>query len=204
MPPEKEDQESQILAAVATYQRGENRNITSLHNKYRIPYYALQSRINGKPLKKAPKPANQTLDKAQEDAIKHWIKQLDKAGRSPTAEMVTNCVNAILHQNHTDPETPPPTISKMWTYCFLKRLPPEYKRIKQRPMDPKRIQAEDIGIVQTFYNHWEIVIKSHHIHPCNIYNMDETGFQIGQGKVEKVITAFSEANANKHWKCHDM
>ena len=29
---------------------------------------------------------------------------------------------------------------------------------------------------------------------CNIYNMDETGFQIGQGKIEKVITAFPEAN----------
>ena len=63
-------------------------------------------------------------------------------------------------------------------------------------MDPKCIRAEDIGIVQTFYDHWEIAIKTHGIWPCNIYNMDETGFQIGQGKVEKVITAFPEASAN--------
>ena len=196
MPPKDDEKESRILEAVATYQHGENTNITSLHNEYHVPYHALQSRIKGNPSRKAPLPANQTLDKAQEDAVKLWIKQLDEAGRPPTAEMVTNCTNTILCQSHENPETTPPTISKMWTYHFLQHLPPEYKCVKQHPMDPKHIWAEDIGIVQTFYDHWEIAIKTHGIWPCNIYNMDETGFQIGQGKVEKVITAFPEASAN--------
>ncbi|KAL1960040.1 hypothetical protein VTO42DRAFT_212 [Malbranchea cinnamomea] len=56
----------------------------------------------------------------------------------------------------------------MWANRFVKRLS-GYKRIKQHPMEPKKIQAEDIGIVQSWYDGLEAFIKSHHISPQNIF-----------------------------------
>jgi hypothetical protein len=99
-------------------------------------------------------------------------------GVPPTVNMVQGCANLILWQSNPEID-PPPTISKMWVYCFEKRLPKGFICVVQKPKDPKRLTAEDLGIIQTWYDHLEIDIWSYKITATNIYNFDETGFQIG-------------------------
>jgi hypothetical protein len=88
--------------------------------------------------------------------------------------------------------TTPPTVSKRWPYRFLKRLGKEYELIKQKPIDPKRFQAEDFAAVANWFDTFELAIKNYKITPSNLYNFDETGFMIGQGKEQAVITRFKE------------
>jgi hypothetical protein len=98
--------------------------------------------------------------------------------------MVEQCANEILRRNVADR-----TVSKMWIYRFIKRLPSHLNLLKQKPIDSKRLEAEDIGAIQAWYNRLENELHTHNIHPANIYNFDESGFQLGEGKAQKVITA---------------
>jgi hypothetical protein len=103
------------------------------------------------------------------------------------------CANLILRQSNPEID-PSPTISKMWIHRFEKRLPKGFMRVVQKLKDPKQLTAEDLGIIQTWYDRLEIDIRSYKITTTNIYNFDETRFQIGQGKKEAVITTHLETS----------
>jgi hypothetical protein len=58
--------------------------------------------------------------------------------------------------------------------------------VKQKPQEKERLNAEDIGLLQHWFECLERFITQ--IPPVNIYNFDETGLQLGQGKSQKVVT----------------
>ena len=98
--------------------------------------------------------------------------------------MVEQCANEILSRNNANR-----VVGNAWVYRFIKRLPSHLSLIKQKPMDKKRMEALDIGVIQAWFHQLQYTLKNHKIRPRNIYNFDETGFQLGQGKARKVVTA---------------
>ena len=82
----------------------------------------------------------------------------------------------------------------MWPYCFIKELPLEFRHRKQKPMDPKCLNSEDISIVVTWYEQLNSLIIWHGIQAKDIYNFDEIGFLEGQGCTQAVVTRNSEWN----------
>lgn len=48
--------------------------------------------------------------------------------------------------------------------------------------------AELPGFISAWYDRFEMYVRSHEVEPCDIYNFDETGYQISQGKPERVVT----------------
>ena len=188
------DIESRIQTALDAYKHDNSQKITVLARQNSVPYQRLLRRIHGTPSAHAKKPVNYMLNKEQEEAVKLWIYDLDKAGQAPTAQRVRDCANSILKRNHTDPSSPPPQVSKMWSYRFIKRLPQGFRRLKQKPLEKKRLESEDIGIMQTWFDRFEIIMKKHQIQPQDLYNFDEIGFQEGQGRAESVITQKPDLN----------
>jgi hypothetical protein len=71
-------------------------------------------------------------------------------------------------------------------------MPPEYRPIKQKLMDKKRLASEQIGVIQTFFDRLKVTIRTHRIQHENIYNFDETNFQPGRGKSQTVVTRHPE------------
>ena len=169
MPPINSEDEKWANEAANMYRHNETKNIAELQQQFKAPYHLIWVHIHSCKTWKAPQPGNKILDPPQEGAGKMWIKQLDEAGHPPTNEMLGNCVNVILCWSHTDPTTPPKTVSKMYTYDFMNNLPPEYKRVKQKPKNTKPIQAEGIEIVKSFYICWKYVLKTYNVHQCNYY-----------------------------------
>lgn len=55
-------------------------------------------------------------------------------------------------------------VGKNWPYQFIERLGPEYSQVKQKPMDPKRLIAEDLGVIETWFDRLKIQIDLHQIH----------------------------------------
>jgi hypothetical protein len=98
--------------------------------------------------------------------------------------MIERTANQILQRNMEN--EPPHTVGNAWVYRFIKRLPDEFKLVKQKPKNKTCLNAEDLGQIQHWYDILEGFIAQ--IPPRNIYNFDETGFQIGQGKSQKVVT----------------
>ena len=148
----------------------------------------LRARINGRESRSTRQQPTQALNKAQERAVIQWIRYLDMCHLSPTSSMVTDCANTILKQNAK--ADPLPTVGKNWVYRFIARLPTDLLYVKQKPMDKDRILAEQLSEMVVWFDRFEVFIRN--IGPKNIYNFDETGFQLGQTKPQKVITANRE------------
>jgi hypothetical protein len=56
-------------------------------------------------------------------------------------------------------------------------------------MDSKRLESKNLRIIKTWYDRLGIVIQQYNIRLKNIYNLDETDFQLGEGKTQNIITA---------------
>jgi hypothetical protein len=186
-------EEEAILQAVQAYERDKNQKITNLARQYGVSYHRLRRRCLGLASRITRTPPNKILTDDQESALMAWIKRVDDIGAPPTVDLVTNCANSILRRANPDQESPP-TVGPNWSYRFIERLPDQYKRIKQKPIDPKRLISEDIGVIQTWFDRLQIVLDTYKITPSNIWNFDETGFRIGQGKDEAVVTAYARSN----------
>lgn len=139
------------------------------------------NRCEGTKPKLGNQPGNRALSRPQEEAVRQWLDQLDRAGQTSNAQQLEICANSILRRQHTDPTTPPPTVSKMWAYRFMKRLPGDYKCQKRKPKEPKRIQSGDVARIDTWYKKIGFLLRQHQIQPGDFYNMDEIGFMEGQG-----------------------
>ena len=186
--------EARIRNAIDAYQHDPGQKMADIAREFEVPYQRLRGRLQGKHSRVNKRPVNCALDKQQENALKHWVYKLDQAHFAPTVQQVQHCANSILRRSHTDPNQHPREVSKMWVNRFFKRLPDGYKQMKKRPMDPKRLHAEDIAAIMTWYDRLGILMHQFQIQPSDIYNLNEIGFLEGQGRPETVITRFSEKN----------
>jgi len=152
-----------------------------------VPHKRLHERFKGRPPRTAKIPRNKVLDDQQEKAIICWIRQLDSLHSLPTPKMIECCANQILQRNVLSVSKLAPRVGETWVYQFIQRLPDDLHLIKQKPIEKDRLRAEDIGIL----THWFDLLEPYiaRIPPKNIYNFDESGFQLGQGKSQKVITS---------------
>jgi hypothetical protein len=137
-------EEEAIKNAYKSYCENKKQKITVLAREFDAPYRRLLARIHGQTSYHDRPPANILLSDAEERAVKAWIEQLNIIGTPPT-KMIIGCANAVLARANPHLE-PPPTVGPIWIYGFLKRLPDGYERVEQTPIDPKRLNAQDLGV----------------------------------------------------------
>ena len=54
------------------------------------------------------------------------------------------------------------------------------------------MNAEDISVIEDWYDHLDASMRRYQIQPGDVYNSDENGFLEGQERAEKVFTQFPE------------
>ncbi|EED11571.1 conserved hypothetical protein [Talaromyces stipitatus ATCC 10500] len=140
------------------------------------------------------RPTHKRLTEDQERAIILWMNDLDDRGIPPTVRMIKNYADKVLQNMHPGADNPP-QLGDRWVYRFLKRLPKEYVKMKQKTIDPKRHLAEDPSFIQAWFDRLETAIERYKITPSNIWNFDKSGFQIGQGGDEEVVTRYHGTTA---------
>ncbi|KAJ5982548.1 hypothetical protein N7451_012648 [Penicillium sp. IBT 35674x] len=85
----------------------------------------------------------------------------------------------------------------MWSSRFVRRLPEGFFWIKQKPMDKKRLESEDISRLTTWFEYVGDWIEG--IGPKNIYNFDETGSEKSSSKDRGQIVTSIECIAADGW-----
>lgn len=101
--------------------------------------------------------------------------------------MLTNCANRILRLTHNDPNIIPTHVGLHWAERFLERHPEYYIR-KQRPLEVDRKNAEDPDFITDWFEKYSAVRGQYYIQDGDCYNFDETGFRIGIGGEQWIIT----------------
>ena len=115
-------------------------------------------------------------------------------GTAARRPMLTGAANAILKASHSIPNSIAPTVGHQWATRFLKRHPQYYIR-RQKTLDLNRKNAHNPEVFLEWFTMFKNVIQEKDIQDADCYNMDETGFRIGIGKDQEIITRNSERRA---------
>ena len=78
-------------------------------------------------------------------------------------------------------------VGPKWTRRFLDRHP-EYLKRKQKPLAVERKNAHSLKDMEEYFETFRKLVEWFGLVPDDIWNMDETGFRIGCGKAQWVIT----------------
>ena len=183
MPKNASEIEGRLSSALCAYRDRGGPKIAPLAREFRVSYQQLKGRVHGRQSRSARPGPNKALDKAQEQALISWVKILSDANAPATAQEIEGCANDILSRGGSNRR-----VNKNWAYDFIKRLPNDYDLITQRTMEAERIDAERLPVITEWFHKLEGTLKLYKLGPRNIYNIDETGFQIGQGKSQRVVT----------------
>ncbi|KAJ6001156.1 hypothetical protein N7481_001565 [Penicillium waksmanii] len=173
-----------IQTACSAARVAKNPNIAALARKYDVPMQRLRARYLGRASRSTRHMAYKRLNDEQEASLVGWIRRLDNLHIPPTAGMVVVSANALLRRDN--PAVRP--LGKDWVYDFVNvRLPNDLNWVHQKPADQNRITGEDIGVLTAWYERLEPFIKR--IPAKHVYNFDETGFTLSQGRPQNVISA---------------
>ncbi|KAI3127953.1 transcriptional regulator family: Centromere protein B, DNA-binding region [Penicillium roqueforti] len=183
MPISSEKEEILLSNAVEAYKSGQFKSIQAAASHFGASKWKLRNRSNGTPSKNGRTATNKALNQSQERSLIRWIELLNSVYTPPTALDIEGAANRILQHCGSDRQ-----VSKMYGYQFIARLPPHITLRTQKPMEKARTEAELHGELVHWYKVFGQFLKKNKIQAHELYNWDETGFQLGVGTKENVAS----------------
>ena len=101
---------------------------------------------------------------------------------SPTLPFVRRMANLLLSERVANA-----SIGKNWLTRFVRRHEELFSKFL-RKYDYQRAKCEDLVLIQGWFDRVQATIAKYGIVEEDIYNFDETGFQMGVIATAKVIT----------------
>lgn len=127
------------------------------------------------------------LSEAQELTIRRYSNILDDLDIAPHPKVVADCANSILKEAHGDKPGYTPQIGEHWLKRFYSRHP-EYRIRKQQALDLDRKQAHEPEAIHTWFRRLQDTVNEYGIVNEDIWNFDETSFNIGIRRDQWIAT----------------
>ncbi|KAJ5674314.1 uncharacterized protein N7477_004248 [Penicillium maclennaniae] len=164
--------ENRVIEACEAARAQEKPNLSKIAREFGVSYEVLRGRVRqGKQARTAQKPVNKVLQEDQEGALTQWLCNMRDRYLPVTPALLEQMANLALERAGLSRQS-----GKMWVYRFIKRIPADLQLapLKQRTKEHKRIQADDSGVLELWYNRWRNVVKD--AVPRLVYNVGECGF----------------------------
>jgi Tc5 transposase DNA-binding domain len=146
-----------------------------------VPRSTLTHRRGGRNSKANIERKSQRLTNQEEKLVIQWIQDLQKQHISPNySKLRTILTNLLRKKGDRRP------LGKHFITRFISRHP-ELKAGFSRLIDAKRLSALDSGIMEEFFVEFNRLRNDYKVDFEDIYNMDETGFQMGHSQAEYVV-----------------
>ena len=135
---------------------------------------------------------DQNLTQAEEKELVRWITRLTISGYPPRYKTLREMAEEIRKRRVKDINEAGmklveyDDIGKDWVRRFLLRHP-ELASVTPESIDAVRVKDTSPERLQQWFADLEKVITEYNIKPENIYNMDETGFSIGEKEAGRCI-----------------
>jgi len=165
--------------------------ITAVAKDFGVSRWSLRRRLEGVGPKKGSKKGNTKLTKAEEGAVCAYIERLDRINLAVQPSFVQEAANYILKARAPKGQEPE-TVGLNWTSRFIKRH--GFFKKNRKILEKGRQEAEDPEHVATYFEKLQQVIREYGIAPEDIWNMDETGFRIGVGSNQLIVTKRKRAH----------
>jgi hypothetical protein len=196
--------EGRIALAVEAFKNGCFASKRACANAYDIPESTLRRRVKGGNARCDSVPINRKLTQTEETTLVKWILSMDHRGLAPTSDIVRQMANILL-QNRSQNQPNPPTVGKLWVHNLVQRHK-DLKSRYNRKYDYQRAKCEDPDLIRAWFKLVQNTIAKYGILDADIYNFDETGFQMGVASTAKVITGAERSRrpvsvqpGNRNW-----
>jgi hypothetical protein len=176
--------EGRISLALHALSTGVCKSLNAAATSYDVPYNTLSRRYNGIRPQRGTRSITCKLTQTEEQVLLQRILDLDEQGFPPQLAVVRDIANIIL-SNCTKPPAQP--IGKNWVARFVKRQPSLCSKYN-RKYDYQRAMCEDPEQIQGWFRLVRNIVAKYGILQDDIYNFDETGFQMGVISTSKVVT----------------
>lgn len=191
--------EADIVRAIAAYRLGEYTSIRRCASAFCVPRPTLQHRLSGRSSRSISHEMAQILSKPEERTLVRWITYLTNTGYPASPNLVIEMAEEIRHNRFQLSKVPSPyprPIGKNWLDRFRLRHP-EIQGIWARQIVGVRHKAMNIETVKTWFEAVEELCLQHQYPPDCIYNMDESGFAVGESQTSRVLVNIREKSS---WK----
>jgi hypothetical protein len=149
---------------------------------YNVDPMTLKRRAKGTPSRRDSLPNSRNLTDLEENVILERIINLDARSWSPRIRDVGVMANLILSERNAKP------VGINWASRFITRHP-ELKMRQLRRYDYKRALCEDPDAINAWFSLVRNTVAKYGVADEDIYNFDETGFQMGVISTGKVVTS---------------
>jgi hypothetical protein len=191
--------EGRIALALQAYQRGQFRSIRAAANSYDVDRSTLQRRARGVPPQRDTRPTNTKLTQLEENCLEEWILLMDQRGLAPRADTVRQMANLLLSKR-----APELKVGINWVRNYVLRHDSLKSRFN-RKYDYQRALCEDPRLLRDWFQLVHNTQAKYGIAQEDIYNFDETVFQMGVISTAKVISGSQRARpvsiqpGNREW-----
>ncbi|QIX00721.1 hypothetical protein AMS68_006238 [Peltaster fructicola] len=174
--------EDSIIAAIHAIDSGQYATVHRAAEAFNVPKSTLQARLNGRASRRDSIANHRNLTPTEEQMLLQKILDMDRRGFSPTHPQITEMASTILRARTGK------SVGKRWSMNFVRRSPQLRTRMSRR-LDYQRGKMEDPVVITKWFELVKDTIERHGILAADIYNFDETGFQLGQTQDSIVVTA---------------
>ena len=176
--------EERLSLALAAYKSGQIKSLRKAAITYDVGYTTLNDRYHGRQSRRDYRPMTSKLTYTEELVLIQRVLDLDAQGFPARLSVVRETADLLLASRGIDPA---PTVGVNWPSTFVKRCP-KLRTVYTRKYDYQRKQCEDRKLIQDWFDLVRNTIAKYGIVEDDIYNFDETGFQMGVISTAKVVT----------------
>ena len=159
---------------------------------FNVPRQTLYDRLDGKLPRNKAHETEQLLSHAEEKELVRWITRLTITGYPPRYDTLREMAEEIRKRrvkniNEDGLELVQyDDIGKEWVARFLRRHS-ELASIRPRSIDAVRVKDTSPERLQRWFDDLEKAVVEYNIKPKNTYNMDESGFAIGEKEAGRCV-----------------
>ncbi|CAG9950794.1 unnamed protein product [Clonostachys rosea f. rosea IK726] len=180
-------------AALDYHEKNPGISLRRVAKLFGVARATLQDHVKTPRKRKEDKNCGRLLTAVKEKALCNYIDRLDSINMAVRGEFVCDAANAIIRARHRpDDITPIHIVKPRWATRFFQRH--GYSSRPQKMLDLVRKEAENIEVIQDYFQQLQEVINREGILPDDTWNMDETGFRIGMKSNAMIITKRKRAH----------
>ena len=180
--------EGRMALAINSYKSGYFTSKREAAASYEVSYTTLRARLEGRVSRQEIRSANLKLTDTEELTLVDWILSMDERGLPVRTTSIRDMANLLLQKRTSTDASSTRQVGIQWPYNFVRRHDTLQTRYN-RKYDYKRALCEDPIVIRDWFRLVRNTIAKYGIQDVDIYNFDETGFQMGIISTAKVITA---------------
>ena len=186
------DLEERVQSAISAYRNKEFKSVRAAASAFSVSHQTLSRRLTGGLSRAQATEMTQILSNAEEKTLVRWIKRYTSAGSPMTPALLLELAELIRHervrhesQNSSSTKIIAP-IGHEWLYRFLNRHP-TIQSIYAKQLEAARFNGASYDKVKGWFDAVAAQFQERTYDNSNIWNMDESGFGVGESQTTKVL-----------------